>query len=415
MTDDCPVFSYDAPIHVLDLPQLYTRPSAPILFDTLTKLTIKATAWSSESEKCSKGPDSTVAIDEDGIPQYLTSIIASQLRWIEDEHVREQVWEMASARLSERSGRTANLPLPNSPPNPNPHLHHPSSPTTPNPLNTSPPNPLHITLHEPTLTADNLGHKTWLSSYLLARRLPTLLNSYLLPPPHSPPLRILELGSGTGLLGLTAAFLLPRAKVHLTDLPPILANLTKNVRLNNFPPDHNMPEVRELDWSAPPAHSHSNGDGGNTQEGGGEENSIPLPQDDSPNSPIAEKGGKYDLILSSDPLYSPSHPAWLVRTILSHLAPPHPQAQPPIVVIELPLRTAYLPQVHELRDRLREGGLELLEQGEEVGWEDWGGGGGGGGGGGVGWGGRSGGDDEGDGRGMGGGGEVLVGVWGWGR
>ena len=94
---------------VLDLPQLYTRPSAPILFDTLTKLTIKATVWSLESEKCSKGPDSTVAIDEDGIPQYLTSIIASQLRWIEDEHVREQVWEMASARLSERSGRTGEL------------------------------------------------------------------------------------------------------------------------------------------------------------------------------------------------------------------------------------------------------------------------------------------------------------------
>ena len=94
---------------VLDLPQLYTRPSAPVLFATLSKLAIKPTSWSSETEKSSKGPDSPVAIDEDGIPQYLTSIIASQLRWIEDEHVREQVWEMASARLSERSGRTGEL------------------------------------------------------------------------------------------------------------------------------------------------------------------------------------------------------------------------------------------------------------------------------------------------------------------
>ena len=50
-----------------------------------------------------------MVIDEDGIPQYLTSIIASRLHWIEDEDEREQVWEMASARLSERSGRTGEL------------------------------------------------------------------------------------------------------------------------------------------------------------------------------------------------------------------------------------------------------------------------------------------------------------------
>ena len=93
---------------VLDLPQLYTRPSVPVLFDTLSKLAIKPTSWSSETETST---DSPVAIDEDGIPQYLTSIIASQLRWIEDEHVREQVWEMASSRLSERSGRTGELYL----------------------------------------------------------------------------------------------------------------------------------------------------------------------------------------------------------------------------------------------------------------------------------------------------------------
>lgn len=88
---------------VLDLPQLYTHPSATILFDTLSKLAIKPRSWSSETEGSNRGPE---AIDEDGIPQYLTSIISSRLRWIEDEDVREQVWEMASSRLSERSGRT---------------------------------------------------------------------------------------------------------------------------------------------------------------------------------------------------------------------------------------------------------------------------------------------------------------------
>lgn len=128
-----------------------------------------------------------------------------------------------------------------------------------------------------------------------------------------------------------------------------------------------------LDWSAPP---RSNGDGG--EKGGGSEKG-----DTEKTSP--EKG-TYDLILSSDPLYSPSHPAWLVQTILSRLSPPRPplpsptpppSAQPPSLLIELPLRTAYLPQIDELRARLREAGLELLDQGEEVGREDWGGGGGG--------------------------------------
>jgi D-xylulose reductase len=34
-----------------------------------------------------------------------------------------------------------------------------------------------IVLHEPSLTADNLGLKTWASSYLLAKRLHLYLNS----------------------------------------------------------------------------------------------------------------------------------------------------------------------------------------------------------------------------------------------
>lgn len=89
---------------------------------------------------------------------------------------------------------------------------------------------LEIELVEPTLTGDNVGHKTWLSAYLLARHLPVMIEK-LHPHPHpsvqslipnpSRPMRILELGSGTGLVGITAAALLPHAHVRLTDLPEV--------------------------------------------------------------------------------------------------------------------------------------------------------------------------------------------------
>lgn len=63
---------------------------------------------------------------------------------------------------------------------------------------------------------------------------------------------MLELGSGCGLVGLTAATLLQNAeeekedKVIFTDYNPVvLENLQKNIELNDFDVDH---EVLGLDW-----------------------------------------------------------------------------------------------------------------------------------------------------------------------
>lgn len=91
---------------VLDLPQIYTRPSASILLQTLARLAIKPSSWTAGAEFDRGSEDDVAPIDEHGIPQYLTSIISNELLWIEDEDDRERVWEAASARLSERSGRT---------------------------------------------------------------------------------------------------------------------------------------------------------------------------------------------------------------------------------------------------------------------------------------------------------------------
>ncbi|XP_043699270.1 protein-lysine methyltransferase METTL21D-like [Telopea speciosissima] len=92
------------------------------------------------------------------------------------------------------------------------------------------------------LPSEGIPFKLWPA----AKSLVTLLDRYRLQPSSSPltlifsafsnasqhsPLRILELGSGTGLVGITAAATLG-ANVTLTDLPHVVPNLQFNVDAN---------------------------------------------------------------------------------------------------------------------------------------------------------------------------------------
>ena len=206
-----------------------------------------------------------------------------------------------------------------------------------------------IVLREPSLTADNLGHKTWAASYLLARRLshfqfPTTgrtVDKELLGKPlkdNQSKLRILELGAGTGLVGLAAAAIWS-AKVDLTDLPEICGNLAHNCQ-ENMQMIHSHggdATVRALDWRKLPA-------------------AEDLSRDD-----------KYDIVMASDPLYSPLHPE-LVATAIARYLRPEVHAR---VVVELPLREAYQPEISNFRRIMEAKGFCLEAQGEEVGFDDW--------------------------------------------
>ncbi|KAL2006813.1 hypothetical protein VTN00DRAFT_9481 [Thermoascus crustaceus] len=315
----------DEPLHVLDLPQLYTKPSATDLLKALELLAVQPRSFGSSAHEAVKRP----AVQPAGVAQYLTSIISSSLKWLESDELREAVWDAAAARLSERSGRAAmpamsrvfNIPA-------------------------SSKEEFTLTLHEPSLTSDNLGNKTWVSSYLLSRRLHNLLEStpQLVPATSttqkdSSTLRALELGAGTGLVGLSFAVLRGAlATIHLTDLPAIVPNLEHNVKLNTELLEKSDATVTTgvLDWSVAP---------------------DPLPSQDE----------RYDIILAADPLYSPEHPKWLVNTIKRWLS----RGLDARVVVEMPLRDAYLPQVQEFRSRMGDIGLAVVEEGEEIGYDDW--------------------------------------------
>ncbi|RDW90219.1 S-adenosylmethionine-dependent methyltransferase [Aspergillus mulundensis] len=319
--------STDKRLAALDLPQIYTKPSGTELLQTLDLLTIKPRSFGASAH----GPVKSRAVDPTGLTRYLTSIIASPLSWLDTDELREAIWDAASARLSERSGRTAMPAM-----------------SRVFAIPTSSGEELTLTLHEPSLTADNLGMKTWVSSYLLSRRLHSVLEStpQLVPSSSTAPtpnpdrtLRALELGAGTGLVGLSFAALRGEtARIHLTDLPEIVPNLSHNAALNVELLTRTAATVTTgvLDWSASP---------------------------ETP--PAAEE--QYDLILAADPLYSPEHPRLLADTIAVWLS----RGLDARVVLEMPLRDAYLPQVQDLRQRLGKFGLAIVEEGEETGYDDW--------------------------------------------
>lgn len=86
---------------MLDLPQIYEKPSGTDLIKALALLTLQPRTFGSAADAV-KGP----GVQPAGVTRYLTSIISSALSWLDTEELREAVWDAAAARLSERSGRT---------------------------------------------------------------------------------------------------------------------------------------------------------------------------------------------------------------------------------------------------------------------------------------------------------------------
>lgn len=290
---------------MLDLPQLYQRPSASALLDALALLSLEPSAF-----VIGESP-SQFQVAEQGVPQYLTSIVSSSLAWIDDDLVKESIWAAASTRLSERSGRNAMPDL-----------------TRTFVVDDR----LSFRLHEPSLTGDHLGLKTWTSSLLLSQRLPDLRKYIADDCSH-----VLELGSGTGLVGMAAACAW-NVDVLLTDLPDIVPNLQHNLEENKdlIEENHGSVAARQLDWA----------------------DETDVPRDDQ---------DKFMVILAADPIYSNDHPQILARTVRRWI---HPDEGARFIV-ELPLRDRYGEERQSLRDNLKKEGFNLIAEGQDLGYDDW--------------------------------------------
>ena len=354
---------------VHDLPQIYTKPSVQSLLDTLALLSIEPRSWEctpsltpgSITPRSASGTNTPAGLSRkkvrsNGIPQYLTHIISSPLAWIKDDEEKEKIWDTASMRLCERSGRTGmgaltrtfRVPMVRGNANASHAISTVLAPTKDQDAVAD------IEIHEPALTEDNLGLKTWASSYVLARQWHELRQELdiLRGDRGTGMLQILELGAGTGLVGIAAAAVLG-ANVLLTDLPEIVPNLAWNANSNAGTVLSNGGSVRTavLDWSAPETVQMT----------------VPRQESATAEGTASSCSLSAPLIVTADPIYSPEHPALLAKAIKHHLSP----REDARVVVEMPIRDAYATERKDFTRCMQDIGLVLVREQKDIGYDDW--------------------------------------------
>ncbi|RMZ79058.1 hypothetical protein DV737_g3552, partial [Chaetothyriales sp. CBS 132003] len=204
--------------------------------------------------------------------------------------------------------------------------------------------PISVLIHNPDLISENLGLTTWGSSYVLAQALHTLdVDKTVF---DAQPVHIIELGAGTGLVGLSASVIW-KANVLLTDLPGIVPGLALNISANkdDLAVAGTKAYCASLDWRRP----------------------LELVLDETQNQGFGPDCKSHKLvdphkvpvIIAVDCIYDSDHPEMLVNTILARLQP----GQKSRFVIAYALRIAYLDPIRDMWERLESVGLESIQTG----------------------------------------------------
>lgn len=170
-----------------------------------------------------------------------------------------------------------------------------------------------LTIRDGTLVEASTGHRTWGAASIFAHRLASSPSTYLpLTPNPGRILRVLELGSGTGLVGLATAKVLEAldvpARVVLSDggdePQTVLANLRENVSANLAPPESAecgvKVDIERLDWR------------------------DYLPSSSSYSTLDHSQGERHDLILGSDLAYERGQATLLHAAVAGLLRFPSP-------------------------------------------------------------------------------------------
>ncbi|CDK28398.1 unnamed protein product [Kuraishia capsulata CBS 1993] len=313
-------------LHHLDLPNLRRKPSGTVLLLVLQSLDTNANSFGEYRTRNSRVvldpsdlywlaencptlrliyPDLDESFrasfhDAAQIMPFLTSLVASSLDWIAEED-RELIWELSSTKMSDynsgfRSDRTRVLRI----------------------------GTLEVELFEPGFDFDHLGLKTWGSSHQLCNYLVNHFGGLELKEP------VLELGSGTGLVGIVLAKL--GMSLLCTDLPPIVENLRKNLDLNGV----DRVKVSTLDWTDPEASSVE------------------------PHS--------MSTILVSDCIYSSSHPKLVSEMVARFLK----NERDSRLLLQVPIRKGFVKERDEVWGLIERLGLRVLLEHVSNGKDDFG-------------------------------------------
>jgi len=178
----------------MELPSLRRNPSYGTILQALESLQLKPSSWDEPSL-----PEVTTTGSDGSANLFLISVIMSEFEWLQElkddsgivfsvDEQKEKLIKEASSRMSERCGRSAAGEI-------NRTWIIPKSRSLPE---------IRFDIREPPLTGDQIGLKTWGTSYVLAKKLEYIGSEYLSTiinsqaPSNHP--RVLELGAGTGLV-----------------------------------------------------------------------------------------------------------------------------------------------------------------------------------------------------------------------
>ncbi|KAL2063612.1 hypothetical protein VTL71DRAFT_5417 [Oculimacula yallundae] len=317
----------------MELPNLRSKPSYGTLVQALESLRLKPSSWDENTD-----PEITNAGGNESANAFLLSIIMSEFSWLQDIHgndstvlsideQKEELVKEASSRMSERCGRSAAGDMTRA-------WIIPPSLTLPE---------IRFEIREPPLTGDQIGLKTWGTSFVLAKKLEYIGSEYLgsiladkIPSPNP---NILELGAGTGLVGMAAAAIWGK-NVLLTDLEDIQDNMIFNI-------NKNLSTVSELNgWIS------------------GDVLDWTIPQEALSSLNVKE----FEIVIAADPMYDHEHPG-LVAEMIRMFLKKNSESR---ALVAIPLRDAHTKRMAlHFSSIMESNGFLIVHQEHESFKDDW--------------------------------------------